>query len=207
MSDDKTKTDQGADGAKPEPEVKDGKITVDADVFNGYKNDMHQYKKERNELREQVAAMEKKINEIDAKDKKAKEDHMKEQQQFKELADLKEKENAELKQQIVRQRIDTAIKTKALQMGINDPNDVKLGDMSKVVINDAGDVDGVDQYLEGLKTAKPYLFQAPGGAPKVDTSKAGGIPENLTRKDLVNNAALAVKVKKEKPDLYNRLMA
>lgn len=202
MSEDKNKTGAGSDTTKnQEPEVKDGKITVEADTFYAYKTDMHKYKEERNQLREQVAGLEKKINEFSEKDKKVKEDSLKEQEKFKELAELKEKEVVELRAQFNQQKIDSAIKTKALQLGINDPNDVKLVDMSKVVINENGEIENIDEVLNNLKTAKPYLFKGT-ETPKVDTGKAGTIPTDLDYKKLMANPQLAMKVKSEKPELY-----
>ncbi len=202
MSEDKTKTGTGSDTTeKTEPEVKDGKVVVDAEIFHAYKTDMHKYKEERNQLREQVAGLEKKINEFSDKDKKIKEDSLKEQQKFKELAELKEKELVDMKTLFNQQKIDSALKTKALQLGINDPNDIKLIDTSKVVFNENGEIDGVDEVLNNLKTAKPYLFKGT-ESPKVDTGKAGSIPADLTYKKLMENPQLATKVKSEKPELY-----
>lgn len=204
MADEKNKNSAGEGTPESkEPEVKDGKIVIDADVFNSYKTDMHKYKEERNQLRDQVAGLQKKFDEIATKEKKAQEESLKEQQKFKELAELKEKENADLKIMFNAQKIEAALKTKALQMGINDPNDIKLVDSGKVVLNDAGEVQGVDECLTALQKSKPYLFG--NATPKVDTGKAGPIPDNISFRDLMKNPTLAQKMKAEKPELYESL--
>jgi hypothetical protein len=39
---------------------------------------------------------------------------------------------------------------------------LKLADLSKVKLNDVGDIEGADALMAEMKTAKPYLFGATG---------------------------------------------
>lgn len=60
------------------------------------------------------------------------------------------------------QRIIRAeLKTVATKAGILDLDGLKLVDLSGIKLNDAGEVEGADALIEGLKKAKPYLFGAP----------------------------------------------
>lgn len=54
--------------------------------------------------------------------------------------------------------IRAELKAEALKAGMVDLDGLKLADLSKVKINDAGDVEGADALMEELKKAKPYLF-------------------------------------------------
>ena len=52
------------------------------------------------------------------------------------------------------------LKASALKAGMVDLDGLKLADLSKVKLNDAGEVEGADALMEELKKAKPYLFGA-----------------------------------------------
>lgn len=57
------------------------------------------------------------------------------------------------------QRIIRAeLKAAALKAGMHDLDGLKLADISKVKLNDAGEIEGADKLMEDLKKAKPYLF-------------------------------------------------
>jgi len=63
---------------------------------------------------------------------------------------------------VANQRIIRAeLKAVAIKAGIVDLDGLKLVDLANVKLNDAGEVEGADALIEGLKTAKPYLFGAP----------------------------------------------
>lgn len=51
------------------------------------------------------------------------------------------------------------LKAAALKAGMVDLDGLKLADLSKVKLNDDGEVDGAEKLMEELKKAKPYLFQ------------------------------------------------
>lgn len=60
------------------------------------------------------------------------------------------------------------LKAAALKAGMVDLDGLKLADLSKVKLNDAGEVEGADELMAGLKEAKPYLFGATGSTSSTD---------------------------------------
>lgn len=54
--------------------------------------------------------------------------------------------------------IRAELKAEALKAGMVDLDGLKLADLSKIKINDAGEVEGAAELMEELKKAKPYLF-------------------------------------------------
>lgn len=50
------------------------------------------------------------------------------------------------------------LKAIAIKAGIVDLDGLKLADLSKVKLNDAGEVEGADALIDDLKKSKPYLF-------------------------------------------------
>lgn len=59
------------------------------------------------------------------------------------------------------QRIIRAeMKAAAIKAGMVDLDGLKLADLSKIKLNDAGEAEGADALMEELKKAKPYLFQS-----------------------------------------------
>lgn len=54
--------------------------------------------------------------------------------------------------------IRAELKASALKAGMVDLDGLKLADLSKVKLNDAGEVEGADELMTELKKAKPYLF-------------------------------------------------
>lgn len=80
-------------------------------------------------------------------------------------------QNAEAKAQQAIQRIDelqrannervirAELKAQAALAGMIDMDGLKLADLSKVAIDDNGDVIGADELIKQLKESKPYLFK------------------------------------------------
>lgn len=64
------------------------------------------------------------------------------------------------------------LKAHALKAGLVDLDALKLADLSKVKLNDKGEVEGADDLFKGLKEAKPYLFG------QASTSTPGKPPAN-----------------------------
>jgi hypothetical protein len=57
------------------------------------------------------------------------------------------------------QRIIRAeLKAAALKAGMIDLDGLKLADLTKVKLNEAGEIEGAEALMTALKTAKPYLF-------------------------------------------------
>lgn len=55
--------------------------------------------------------------------------------------------------------VKSEVKSAAAAAGIIDPTDIALLDFSKIVLNDDGEVEGVDEAVGALKAAKPHLFK------------------------------------------------
>lgn len=68
--------------------------------------------------------------------------------------------------------IRAELKAEALKAGMVDLDGLKLADLSKVKINEAGEVEGATELMEELKKAKPYLFAA------TQNSSTPGTPPN-----------------------------
>lgn len=54
--------------------------------------------------------------------------------------------------------IRAEVRAAAIKAGINNPDDVKLADLSALKLDEKGEVVGVDELMAKLKEAKPYLF-------------------------------------------------
>ncbi|KAF1003125.1 MAG: hypothetical protein GAK28_04926 [Luteibacter sp.] len=82
------------------------------------------------------------------------------------------------------QRIIRAeLKAVAIKAGIVDLDGLKLVDLSKVKLNEQGEVEGADALIEELKTAKPYLFGAAGSS-SVSTPPANTPPAQKKASDM-----------------------
>ena len=57
--------------------------------------------------------------------------------------------------------IRAELKAVAVKAGMVDLDGLKLADLSKVKLNDQGEVEGAEELMTALKKAKPYLFGEP----------------------------------------------
>ncbi len=71
--------------------------------------------------------------------------------------------------------IQSELKALAVAAGMVDPDGLKLADLSTVSLDDQGTLKGGAELIEGLKTAKPYLFGAQ-QASRRDTAHEGKAP-------------------------------
>ncbi|MDB6104053.1 MAG: hypothetical protein JWO52_4052 [Gammaproteobacteria bacterium] len=82
-------------------------------------------------------------------------------------ADTKVKDaNTAAEQRIIR----AELKAEALKAGMVDLDGLKLADLTKVKINDKGEIEGAEALMTELKKAKPYLFGT------VSTSSTAPVP-------------------------------
>jgi hypothetical protein len=65
------------------------------------------------------------------------------------------------------------LKTAALKAGMVDLDGLKLADLTKVTLDESGEVQGADELMASLKEAKPYLF----GQPVQGTSSTAPAPK------------------------------
>lgn len=118
-----------------------------------------------------------------------------EQKKFEELANKRGDEVTTLKSQIQNMTIDQALTNKLVPEGVVDlAAALKLADRSKIAIDDNGNVTGVDEALESLKTDKAYLFGKPGqptvGGPTNANNQPSG-PAKFKRSQLRDPAFYA----------------
>lgn len=86
---------------------------------------------------------------------KERDDHKTAAEKAAQDADGRVKEaNTAAEQRVIR----AELKAEALKAGMVDLDGLKLADLSKIKINDAGEVEGASELMEELKKAKPYLF-------------------------------------------------
>jgi hypothetical protein len=70
------------------------------------------------------------------------------------LAAVKAQAKTEADQRVIR----AELKASALKAGMVDLDGLKLLDLSKVTLNDKGEIEGADSLMEEAKKSKPYLF-------------------------------------------------
>lgn len=77
--------------------------------------------------------------------------------------------------------IRAELKAIAVKAGMHDLDGLKLADLSKIKLDDAGEVVGAEELMAALKKAKPYLF---GDASTSSTDKTpkpdGGKPKKVS---------------------------
>lgn len=137
------------------------------------------------ELRKEAGDNRKKAQDAEEKRKTDEEKRLKEQGDFKDLAEKREQEIADLKASQRQDKINTAVTLEAAKAGIADPADaMKLADLSKVAVGEDGAVSGVAEAIADLVKAKPYLVKStPSAPPKIGATNPGSGP-SLTAADL-----------------------
>lgn len=107
------------------------------------------------ELREKAAQADK----LAADQAKAEEDKLKADKKWEELSTQKEAENAKLREQIQTSNINQALMGKLAGEKVVDLDGaLKLIDRGNIQVDDNGNVTGVDEAINSLKTDKAYLF-------------------------------------------------
>lgn len=141
------------------------------------------------ELREQAAEAKKLKDDQAAAEQKRLEDN----KEFETLAETRKADLDKANDQIKNMRIDQALTNKLVPGGVVDLEAaLKLIDRSKVQIDDNGNVSGIDEVIESLKTDKAYLFNKSGGSndPNLGTpsnnngGEGGGAPSKFKRSQL-----------------------
>jgi len=125
---------------------------------------------------EQLRTEAKKAKEYEEAQKKAEEERLKAQGEFQKLAEQKDQELQQLKEQAKTERLNSKILTEAIQAGAVDPDAVlALIDKTKITYGDDGSVSGVKEAVEELLAQKPYLLKQIKGA----SVGSGTNPTNL----------------------------
>lgn len=112
----------------------------------------------------------KKADELEQAARDAEAKALAEQGKFKELADKNAAEAQQLRDQLKQSNLNQAIQAQAAKLGIVDVEAASiLLDKTKVTVNEDGSIQGVEDALNALVEAKPYLKgqpqQQPVGAP------------------------------------------
>ncbi len=124
-----------------------------------------------------------------------------EQKKWQELAQKHETENASLKQTIQDNAVNQALTTKLYGVNVVDLDGaLKLIDKSKVSVDDNGQIVGVDEAIESLKTDKAYLFN--------NTNQSGGSnagsPAGGTQQAPTSSGQFKFKESQLTPEFYNK---
>jgi hypothetical protein len=88
------------------------------------------------------------------------------------------KESTQLKKTYEQRLIDAELKVAADEYGLQDFDAFKMADLSIVKVNEKGEITGIKEVVEALKTSKPYLFKT-----DTTTSSKVKIPNNNTEPD------------------------
>ena len=82
--------------------------------------------------------------------------------------------------------IRAEIKAAAVKAGMIDMDGLKMLDLSKLTLNDDGEVDGADALLEAAKKVKPYLFGDAKTSSTTPPPKPSD-PKDKTAKDMTDD--------------------
>jgi hypothetical protein len=100
-------------------------------------------------------------------------------------ADLEAERQARTKAEEQRQRqiARTQVIAAAARLGFNDPEDaIRMLDQSTLEVDDAGNIDGLDDALSALVKSKPYLIKSTTGTIS-PTNPAGG-PQRMSQEQM-----------------------
>jgi len=118
----------------------------------------------------------KKAKEYEEEKKKADEERLKAQGEFQKLAEQKDQELQQLREQTKTERLNSRILTEAMGAGAVDPDAVlALVDKSKITYGEDGQISGVKEAVEALLAQKQYLLANKKGA----SVGSGTNPPNL----------------------------
>ena len=87
--------------------------------------------------------------------------------------------------------LQAELKAHALKAGLVDLDGLKLADLSKVKLNDKGEVEGADDLFKGLKESKPYLFGQSGNTSTPNNPPGSTPPGAINARDIKDPAQYA----------------
>jgi len=123
--------------------------------------------------RESISRKEK-LRAFEEEQKKFAEEKLKEQNKYKELAELREKEVDSLRSRIREDKLHSKIESEAIRMGIKDSDCLKLLDRGIIAFDEeTGDVHGVTEALESLRKNHSYLFKSTEKTPSTTRGNEG----------------------------------
>lgn len=169
------------------PDVKDakgGENAFDEKVFDDPRLWQHPRFKSLNERAKKADALEKAQAEAEEK-------RLADNKKYEELADKRAKERDEIRSKYTSQLQNNRIITEASKIGVVDIDTVlQLVDRSAITISDDGTVSGVEQAIQNLLAAKPFLkgktSQAPIGSPSSPSDDANSDVKTFKLSQLQN---------------------
>jgi hypothetical protein len=75
-------------------------------------------------------------------------------------AEALEKQLTEVQKKAEARLVQAELKAEAMRAGIIDPDGLKLLDLSKIKLNDLGEVENASSLIAQMKQVKPWLFSA-----------------------------------------------
>lgn len=172
-----TVTAREANVTTPEPEKKDlpvreanDKSPAPSETPDGGKRDEIDVLRDKYKKANEEDARLRKLNETLAKERDAKDEELQKLQQA--LAE-KDAQVGEIESRYQRKVLESQIKVVAVTMGFHDPDDVlQLVDYSKIVTDKTGKVKGIDEAVDAVAKAKPYLLKnGRPSAPDIDANR------------------------------------
>ncbi len=139
--------------------------------------------KELKAVRKEAAAYRTKLRQAEEDAETRKRAEMTELERLK--ADLEAERQARTKAEKQRQRqiARTQVIAAAARLGFNDPEDaIRMLDQSTLEVDDAGNIDGLDDALSALVKSKPYLIKSTTGTIS-PTNPAGG-PQRMSQEQM-----------------------
>ncbi len=91
--------------------------------------------------------------------------------------------------------IRAELKAVAVKAGMVDLDGLKLADLSKVTLDEHGEVQGADDLMKALKESKPYLFGTTTSTTHPGKAPPSGDPETKLAKDMTPEEYKAAKAK------------
>lgn len=175
----------------PNPEGDAGKQTAKPLTVDELQAELERTRAALKTANSESAARRKKLDELDAKEKKAQQAQLSEVEQIK--AQLAEAQAAQKQaaQEIAAMRLRGAVEREAVKLGFKNPDDAYLlADMTGVEMDDAGKVSGVESALKELVKARPYLVGAdekklPPNINARDAGKGNQQSDEARKKDLM----------------------
>ena len=139
--------------------------------------------KELKAVRKEAAAYRTKLRQAEEDAETRKRAEMTELERLKADLEAERQARTEAEEQRQRQIARTQVIAAAARLGFNDPEDaIRMLDQSTLEVDDAGNIDGLDDALSALVKSKPYLIKSTTGTIS-PTNPAGG-PQRMSQEQM-----------------------
>jgi predicted phage tail protein len=161
---------------------------------------------QRDSVKQKARELEVKLQEIEKQQLEKNAEYQKLYESEKERAARLESEKQELHNTAIKAQKLSALKLQAKESGMIDVSDAGLFvNLDDISLTDDGNIEGVNEAIEKLKTAKPHLFaqQTPPGIHKGTPGTNGGV---MTREELLKNPLKMQELFINNPTKYREIM-